>query len=843
MASGATFELGRGDSSLWASPVGELLTSLAVDEGGLSVEEAARRLEVVGANSIEGPRGHRGLRLLVAQFESPIVLILLAATSVSMGVGDVVDGLIILAIIVASGGLGFWQEHNAGRAVDTLLEQIRVDVEVRRSGREVSVPITTVVPGDVVLLTAGDLVPGDGRVLSSSGLLVDEAALTGESYPAEKTPGDVADDAGLAARSNSVFMGTHVVSGTGEVVIARTGPGTEFGALSEQLGSGDVTTGFERGVTHFGLLLVRAVVVLVIAIFVVNLVLHRPVLESFLFSLALAVGLTPQLLPAIVSISLAAGARRMAREKVIVRRLDAIEDFGAMTVLCTDKTGTLTAGAVRLDRALDLRGDDDADILRLAALNAGLQRGYTNPIDEAIVAVAGMPTGEALDENPYDFARKRLGVLVDDGATPTLVVKGAVDSVLAVCTSARLGPDVVPLEQVRTALDQRFADLSAQGFRVLALATRPLPGATSTSLDDEAAMVLQGLLAFHDPPKPGVADAIDRLGRQGVSIRLVTGDNRLAAAQVAAAVGLDPRDLLTGTDVDRLDDDDLAARCGTATVFAEVEPLHKQRIVSALQRSGSTVGFLGDGINDAVALHAADVGISVDTAVDAAKQTAAIVLLDKSLGVVADGVVLGRQTFANTLKYIRVTTSANFGNMLSMAAAALFLPFLPLLPRQILLLNFVSDIPGMTIAEDSVDPEQLARPQAWHLRSIRNFMITYGLISSAFDIATFAVLRVGFDAGETLFRSAWFVESTLTELTVMVVLRTNRPFFRSRPGRLLLWSSAAVAAVTVAIPFSPVAGTLGFTALPARVTAVLVALICVYVIVNEVAKRRFPPHA
>ncbi|MGV3758195.1 MAG: magnesium-translocating P-type ATPase [Actinomycetota bacterium] len=839
----STAGLSADDPALWAAHVADLLPQLGSSEGGLSVGEAARRLAVDGPNAIEGPRGHRGARLLLAQFESPIVLILAGATVVSMALGDVVDGLIILGIIVASSGLGFWQEHTAGRAVDALLAQIRVDVEVRRSGRAVSVPITQVVPGDLVLLAAGDLVPGDGRVLAARGLLVDEAALTGESYPAAKEPGEVAPGAPLAGRSNTVFMGTHVVSGTGEVVVARTGEATEFGRLSAGLRAQEVTTGFERGITQFGLLLVRLVAILGVAIFVLNVVLGRPLIDSFLFSLALAVGLTPQLLPAIVSVSLATGARRMAGEQVIVRRLDAIEDFGAMTVLCTDKTGTLTAGAVRLDRALDLRGGDDAEVLRLAGLNAGLQRDYENPIDAAIVAVAGTPPGERLDEIPYDFRRKRLSVLVGGDDQPTLITKGAFDTVLEVCGAAYDQGDVVPLAEVRAAVDAQFEVLSQQGYRVLALATKELAGASAASASDEVGLTLRGLLAFHDPPKRGVDDAIARLERQGIAIRLVTGDNRLAAAQVAAAVGLDASGLLTGPQLDGLDDDALAARCATVTVFAEMEPLHKQRIVRALQHEGATVGFLGDGINDAVALHSADVGISVDTAVDAAKQTAAIVLLDKDLHVIAQGVSLGRQTFANTLKYIRVTTSANFGNMLSMAAATVFLPFLPLLPRQILLLNFVSDIPGMAIAGDAVDPEQLERPQAWHLRSIRSFMIAYGLISSAFDLATFAVLRLGFDAGASLFRSAWFIESTLTELTVMLVLRTNRPFFRSRPARALLWSSITVAVLTVLLPFGPMAGPLGLTDVPVRVLATLLGLIAAYAAVNEVAKRWLPPHA
>lgn len=705
--------------SFWAGPLDDLLGALGSDVTGLSSEEASRRRSVQGPNTIEPPRGHRGARLLAAQFESPIIAILAAATVLSMVLGDITDGVIILAIITASGLLGFWQEHNAGRAVDALLAQVRVHVEVLRDGREMAIPVDDVVAGDVVVVRAGDIVPADGRVVQSHSLLVDQAALTGESYPAEKSAGTASPAATLPERTNAVYLGTHVVSGTGTVLVVATGTATEFGSLAVELAGRDVSTRFERGIAAFGFLLLRAMAVLVTAIFVINVVLDRPVVESLLFSVALAVGLTPQLLPAIVAVSLSTGARQMAAEQVIVKRLDAIEDFGAMTVLCTDKTGTLTAGAAQLDSALDLDGHTSDEVLRLARLNAGLQHGFANPLDAAVLH--GAPPVDAtlrLDEIPYDFERKRLSVLVT-GPPPLLITKGAFAEVLAVATMAEVGGEVVAIESIQHRLEERFAELSAEGYRVLAIATRVLPGRRAVAVADEAEMTVRGLLAFADPPKPGASDAIGELAALGVSVRLVTGDNRLAARQIAAEVGLRTDNALTGAQIDQLDDHELAGLVGDVAVFAEVDPLHKERLVIALRARDETVGFLGDGINDTAALHAADVGISVDTAVDVAKQTAAIVLLDKSLDVVADGVRLGRRTFANTLKYIRVTTSANFGNMLSMAVAAAFLPFLPLLPRQILLLNFLSDIPGTTIAADDVDPEQLERPRAWDIHSIR----------------------------------------------------------------------------------------------------------------------------
>lgn len=828
----------RVDDSTWrASPIEDLFDTLGATAEGLTAQEALRRGNTLGPHVIEGPRGHRGWRLLWAQVESPIVLLLIIAAGVSLLVGDVIDSLMIMLIVILSSALGFWQEHEAGRAVDSLLEQVRVDVEVRRGGREVSVPVTDVVPGDIVVLGAGDIVPGDGRLIASNALLVNEGVLTGESYPVEKSHGRQETNAQEPWRVHCVFMGTHVVSGAGEALIVHTGMSTEYGSLARRLEEEAVTTGFERGVRRFGMLLVRTVAALVSGILVVNLLLARPVFESVMFSLALAVGLTPQLLPAIVSVSLATGARLMAREKVIVRRLDAIEDFGSMTILCTDKTGTLTSGAVRLDRAVNLEGLADDEVLRLAAMNAGLQRGYTNPMDEAIVAVAGDPEGVPLGENPYDFTRRRLSVLVDDGACPVLVVKGAVREMLSVCRTATRGPGTVDLVEVLPDVEREFARLSSEGFRVLALATRQMPGAGSTVVDDESELTLRGLLVFHDPPKDGVAEAVGRLAVQGISVRLVTGDNRFAAMRIAGEVGLDGAYMLTGEELENLGDDALATRCLGTSVFAEMEPLHKERLVAAFQRGGSTVGFLGDGINDVVALHRADVGISVDTAVDAAKQTAAVVLLDKSLDVVADGVMLGRRTFANTLKYIKVTISANFGNMISMAAAAAFLPFLPLLPRQILLLNLVSDIPAMAIARDTVDPEQLARPQQWDIGSIRRFMVVYGSISSLFDLAAFAVLIVGFKAGVATFHSAWFTLSVLTELAVMLVLRTERVFFRSRPDVSLTMLSLIVASLALALPFTPAAGIVGLAPLPPMMLLVLAGLIIVYVAVNEAAKR------
>ncbi|MBC2932119.1 magnesium-translocating P-type ATPase [Nocardioides sp. zg-1228] len=814
----------------WALPDDDLLTSLGSTDAGLAADEAARRLESAGPNRLAPPHRVSWPLALAMQFTEPITLILVVASLISLVLHDVTDAVIILTIVGLSGVLGFWQEHRASLTVARLLALVQVHADVLRGGAEVEVALEQVVPGDVVVLHAGDVVPADCRLLSADALQVDESALTGETFPRHKRPGATSADASPADRHAVLLLGSHVVSGRGLAVVVATGARTELGRLSERLEQQPPATGFQRGIRQFGLLLARVTAGLALVILLLNLVLERPFVDSLLFSLSLAVGLTPQMLPAIIAVSLSAGARRMARDRVVVRRLDTIEDFGAMDVLCTDKTGTLTVGTTRLHAAVDADGAPSDLVLALASLNAGLQTGFVNPVDAAIVERRRPdPDHRAVAELPYDFERKRLGVLVDGPTGRQLVCKGAYASVADACA----GVD-------RAALDARFAALSSQGYRVLGLARRPMPGAEDLRADDEREMEFVGFLAFADPAKPGAADALSELREAGISVRMITGDNHLAAAHIASQVGMDTATVLTGDDIDALDDAQLVGRVRDVEVFAEVDPLHKERIIKALRDSGSVVGYLGDGINDAAALHLADVGISVDTAVDVAKSAASIVLLDKDLAVLGHGVRLGRQTFANTLKYVFTTVSANFGNVASMVIASAFLPFLPLLPRQILLLNFLSDIPSTTLAVDRVDPEQLARPQHWDLRFVRDFMVVFGLLSTLFDLLTFAVLLQVFDAGSTLFRSAWFVGSTLTELAVLMVLRTRRAAFRSRPGRALLLSSLAVGLLTVALPFVPgVSEVLGLESLPMAVVGALLLITLGYVVAAEQLKRHF----
>ena len=751
----------------------------------------------------------------------------------------------IVAIILISGLLGFWQERGANRVVASLMDVVSVRVEVVRDGRVTSCPLADVVPGDIVELNAGDVLPGDGVVVESNSLLVSQEALTGETFPVEKTVGVSAASGALAERNNAVFMGTHVASGAGRVLIVATGAQTEFGRVSGRLATQAGPTSFEKGMTAFGLLLVRVMLVLVASIFVINLVLGRPFLDSALFSLALAVGLTPQLLPAIVTISLSEGARAMAAKRVIVRRLDSIEDFGSMTALCTDKTGTMTSGQVVLDRADDVAAQPSDRVRRLAMLNAALQSGFANPIDDAIVAAAPAsqrPTGERLAELPYDFKRRRLSVLVKahGESADLLITKGALEDVVKICSSARDASGAsADVASVTSAIHSRYEELSAQGYRVLGLATKPLPDRHELKPDDESGMTFEGYLTFADPPKADAAQTIADLAAAGVSVRMITGDNPHVAAHVAGMVGLPDAAVVTGTQMATLDDAALVGLVGKTYVFAQVDPEQKERLIKALRGSGAIVGYLGDGINDAPALHAADVGISVDSAVDVAKQAAAIVLLDKDLRVLLDGVRQGRRTFANTIKYIYTTISANFGNMISMAGASLILPFLPLLAAQILLINFLTDFPATTIATDSVDPEQIARPQTWNLGTIARFMTAFGAISSVFDFLTFGVLIFAFNADAPLFRSGWFLKSVVTELAVLFVLRTRRPFFRSRPSLLLAGSSLVIGVVTVLIVYAPFGTLVELQPLPVALLVTLLAITGGYVITAEIGKRLY----
>lgn len=837
------------ETPYWSQDAAALSAALGSGPGGLSSEEAAAKLRLIGPNSVEDASHLSALRLLLRQFESPLVLILIFAAAVSLVLQQWVDSAIILVIVLGSTLLGFFQEYRASAAVEQLKRRLALRCRVIRDGVERIVPVSTVVPGDVILLSAGNLIPADGLIIEAADFLVSEASMTGESFPVEKQPGIVAPEAVLSARTNTVFLGASVRSGTARVLVVETGRHTEFGAIAARLRTRQPETDFGRGVRQFGYLLIRAMVVIVLFVLTVNLLLGRPVIESLLFAVALAVGLSPELLPAIVSVTLSAGARAMGRRGVIVRRLEAIENLGSMDILCTDKTGTLTEGTIVLDGALDAEARPSETVGRLAYLNAAFETGIDNPLDAAILAAG---KGAALtahgftkiDEIPYDFLRRRLTIVVAEDDKPTrhlIVTKGAFANVLDSCSSLECDAVELPLTaELRTRLDAVFRTKGGEGFRVLAVATRSVAAKERYERGDEQGMTFRGFLVFSDPPKQDARRAIHDLARLGIRIKVISGDNRYVTAHLAEAVGLNSKSMLTGNDLGKLKDEALWHRAPRTDLFVEIDPQQKERIVRALQKTGRSVGYLGDGINDAPALHAADVGISVEGAVDVARESADIILLSRDLDVLRSGVEDGRRTFANTLKYILITTSANFGNMLSMALATPLLPFLPLAAKQILLNNFLSDIPSIAISSDNVDSDRVSRPQRWNIKDIQRFMVVFGLVSSVFDLMTFALLLLVFRADQATFQTSWFVVSLLTELAVVLVLRTHRPTFRSRPSRLLLWSTIAVTVAALAIPFlGPLSSVFGFVPLSAPEMGTVVTIVVGYIAATEAGKAWF----
>ncbi len=827
--------------AFWSIPSAEMLQRLESAPVGLTEREAQRRLSVYGSNLLKPKKRSDTLALLLSQFKSPIILILLFATGLSFFLHDHVNAVIILVIVLASGLLGFWQERGAADAVEKLLAIDQIKVPALRDGMEKKIPLEEIVPGDVVLVSAGDVVPGDCLVLESKTLYLDEATLTGETYPVGKAAIVVDVETPLSQRKGVLWMGTHVVSGSGKALVINTGKQTEFGKVSERLKLRPQETEFERGVRRFGFFLMEVTLLLVITIFAVNAYLHRPILESFLFSLALAVGLTPQLLPAIITINLAHGAKDMAREKVIVKRLAAIENFGSMNVLCSDKTGTLTEGVVHLHSALNVNGYADEKVLLYAYINAFYVTGFVNPIDEGIRAYRqfDLSAYQKLDESPYDFVRKRLSILVSTVSERIIITKGALRNVLEVCSTAETATgQIVDISAVRDEVGRHFQEFSSKGFRTLGIAYKNAGSELTISTGQETGMTFLGFLVLFDPPKADIVETIELLKRLGVSLKIITGDNRLVAANLSQQVGLTNARILTGPELREMSNEALLARVTDVDVLAEVEPNQKERIILALRKAGNVVGYMGDGINDASALHAADVSISVDSAADVAKEAADIVLLEKDLSVLVQGVKAGRMTFANTLKYVFMATSANFGNMFSMAGASLFLPFLPLLPKQILLTNLMTDFPEMAIATDTVDSEMVEQPRRWDIKFIRKFMITFGLLSSVFDYLTFGCLLL-INATVDQFRTGWFIESVVSASLIVLVIRSRRPFFKSKPGKYLLLATLLVVVVTMFLPISPLAGLLEFQALSISFLLMLGAILILYIISAELLKKVF----
>jgi Mg2+-importing ATPase len=806
---------------------------------GLTTAEACGRLAEVGENRISRDRRAGALTFFVGQFKSPIILILIGAAIMSLFLQDRIDATLILAIVLASGTLGFWQEYSATDAVSKLRALVETKARVLRDGDEASIPLAEVVPGDVVLLSAGAIIPGDGRLLEARELFVNEAALTGETFPAEK---DAQSVDSTDAPKDEVFLGTHVVSGSGKAEIISTGRKTRFGKIAESLRLRRPETEFERGVRRFGYLLAEVTLLLVLIIFGFNVFLHKPVLDSFLFALALAVGLTPQLLPAIITINLSHGARRMAQEKVIVKRLAAIENFGSMNVLCSDKTGTITEGKIGIRATVDARGNHSEKTLLYAYLNAANETGFINPIDEALRAnrPADCDGWEKLDELPYDFARKRLSILCEKKDARVVVTKGALRQILAICSEVESSDGTRDsIETARDQIEEQWRRFSSEGCRVLAVAYRSC-AAECSRIDraSECEMIFLGLVVLSDPPKAGIESTLRELRDLGIQLKIVTGDNVLITTHLAQQVGLNAEQVLSGRDIQTMSNAALMRQASDIDVFAEIEPGQKERLILALKKAGHVVGYIGDGINDVSALHASDVSLSVDGAVDVAREAADFVLLEHDLEVLVYGVREGRRTFANTLKYVFIATSANFGNMFSMAGASLLLPFLPLLPKQILLINLLTDLPEMAIAGDGVDVELTQRPRRWDIHFIRRFMIVFGLVSSVFDYLTFGVL-IWLNATVEQFRAGWFIESIASAALIVLVVRTRRPFFKSRPSKLLTLATLAVVIVAALIPCLPFASVLGFQTMPGHFYPIIAVIIFAYVAAAEATKALF----
>jgi Mg2+-importing ATPase len=807
---------------------------------GLTSQEAEARLKQFGPNDPAPPKRHSAVVDFLRLFLNPLVLILLIAALLSAFLGDAADATIIGVIVLLSTLLDFTQTYQSQRAIEQLRQQVAPTATVLRDAKWQEIQRSAVVPGDVVRLSAGDLVPADARLLESRDLYIQQAALTGESLPVEKQScGEEVSTKPDA--ENMVFMGTSVVSGTASALVVETGAKTSFGDIATRLAGRPEQTAFDRGLKDFSLLLTRTVLFLVTFLIVVSLAKHRDPFQSLLFAVALAVGLTPEFLPMIVSVTLSKGARAMARKKVIVKHLSAIQNFGSIDVLCSDKTGTLTTGNMVLDQSLDPLGNPSQRVFGLGYLNSKFQTGIRSPLDMAVLENTEpneAASYEKRDEIPYDFERRRLSIVVERQSRRLLITKGAPEGIFARAASYESDGRTTPLDAA--ALDRcrkTYEELSRQGFRTLAVAYTEVEARANYSPDDERNLVLAGFLAFSDPPLPDAAEALAALRKDGVGVKIITGDGDLVTAHVCSQVGLDPGKIVLGDELERTSDAALAQVAEATTVFARVSPAQKNRIIMALKHRSHVVGFMGDGINDAPSLHAADVGISVASAVDVARDAADIILVEPGLDVLASGIVEGRKAFGNVMKYLLMGTSSNFGNMFSMAGASLFLPFLPMLPTQILLNNFMYDLSQLTIPTDNVDDEFLRKPQHWDISLIRNFMVFIGPISSIFDFLTFYVLLHFFHANQVFFHTGWFVESLATQTLVLFVIRTMRNPLRSRPSGPLLSTVLLIVAAGMLLPFSPLAGPLGLAPLPGSYFVYLAAVTLVYLVLVEFSKR------
>jgi Mg2+-importing ATPase len=808
---------------------------------GLTQQEAEKRLEKYGPNVVVGGRKRSRISMILSYFKSPLVIILVLAGSISAFLGDVVNASIIYFVVGMSVVLGFYQESKAENAAAALRERIRTTATVNRDGHKVELSVSDIVPGDLVYLSAGDMVPADGTVLSVKDLFVDQAALTGESFPAEKDAAPDNEAKEDLDRTDLAFMGTSVVSGTATMRITKTGSSTAYGKIAKELAGIEPETEFDRGLKKFGYLIMQVTLLLVVFVFFINALFKRDILTSLLFSVALAVGLTPELLPMIVTINLAKGAMEMAAKGVIVRKLSSIQNFGSMDTLCTDKTGTLTQNVIDLTSHLDVNGKEDDNILLMAQLNSSLQYGVRTPLDDAILKHQPLDLTKyaRIDEIPFDFVRRRVSVIVSDGSRTFLISKGATLEMLSTCSLYQDDSQQLPLtDNIRNKIRAQYEEMSKEGRRILAVAIRHVEKSSSYTVKDEAGMVFVGMITFTDPPKQTATASLQMLKESGITLKILTGDNEFVARHLCETLNIKVDAIVTGDEIRQTSDAALERIVEETNIFARVTPDQKNRIMIALHKNGHVVGFMGDGINDAPSIRTADVGISVDNAVDVAKAAADIILLQNDLTVLTQGVQEGRKTMGNSMKYIMMGTSSNFGNMFSAAGASLFLPFLPMLPSQILLNNLLYDISELAIPTDNVDAEYMRAPRRWDMHFVRQFMAFFGPVSSIFDYLTFGVMLFVFAAPPALFQTAWFLESISTQSLIIFVIRTRRtPFYKSHPSKPLIVSTLATVIVPMLLPFTPIGRLVGLVIPPPTFYLVLAVFITTYLALAETLKR------
>ncbi len=816
----------------------QVVAALQTDsDKGLSAAEAGKRLKEYGLNIIPAHKKAAWWKDLMQHFKSPLVILLLIAAAISFSVAETINASIIIVTVLASVAIDFFQERDAGNAAEKLKQVVKSKATVIRNGKEQEILSQHLCMGDIILLNAGKIIPADARIVMAKDFYINQSSLTGESFPAEKHPDAIANTGNdLSAMNNIAFMGSNVISGTAKAVVVHLAANSEFGKIAQKMTEREEETDFGRGMREFGYIIMKVTIALVLFIFLINAVMKKDVLESFMFAIAIAVGLTPELLPMIMSLTMSKGSLQMAKKGVIVKHLTAIPNFGSMEVLCTDKTGTLTEDRIRLIKCVDAGGQDSDTVFKLVYLNSTFQTGIKNPLDDAIIAHRHLDISSYFkkDELPFDFYRKRMSVVVRQQEQATLICKGAPEEMLKVCVQ---DPDFIA-----TALKQ-YEMLSADGFRVLAIAVKNVTGQQRFSKQDEARLSFEGFVAFLDPPKEDADDVIKALASIGVEVKIITGDNHLVTQKICSEIGLHIKGIMQGYEMDTVTDDALKKRVLNTTIFTRFSPDQKNRVIEALKANHRAVGYMGDGINDAPSLKAADIGISVNSATDVAKESADIILTEKSLLVLKEGILEGRKTFGNTMKYVLMGLSSNFGNMFSVAAATLFLPFLPMLPVQILINNFLYDLSQVTIPSDNVDDSYIERPQRWNLKMIYRYMFIFGITSSVFDLFTFWLLYQYFAVTESQFQTGWFIESLATQILVVFIIRTQHtPFFKSKPSMKLVISTLLCLFIGWLLPYLPFANKIGFEALPVGVMAYIVCLVFVYLFCAELVKRFIYSH-